>query len=129
MLKYAKIENEQTKQCSVGLGTNTDFYKSIGMVEMDVEEAYNGGWYLKGYAPIEPEKTKEEISETRRKLYIAEKDPITCQIQALRDEEQSEEIMAQIESLKEERARVVEKIKAENPYPQEAEAKNETGNI
>lgn len=129
MLKYAKIMNDKTKQCSVGLGTNTDFYKSIGMVEMDVEQAYNGGWYLTGYAPAEPEKTKEEISETRRKLYIAEKDPITCQIQSLRDEEQTEEIMAQIESLKEERARVVERIKAENPYPQEAEAQNETGNI
>lgn len=77
--------------------------------------------------PLPP--TKEEVSETRRQLYIAEKDPITCQIQALRDEEQTEEIMAQIESLKEERARVVERIKAENPYPQEAEAKNETGNI
>lgn len=129
MLKYAKIENEETKQVSVGLGTNTEFYKSIGMVEMDVEQAYNGQWYLAGYAPAEPEKTKEEISETRRQLYIVEKDPITCQIQSLRDEEQTEEIMAQIESLKEERARVVEKIKAENPYPQEAEAKNETGNI
>jgi len=129
MLKYAKIENEETKQVSVGLGTNTDFYKSIGMVEMDVEQDYNGTWYLMGYAPAEPEKTKEEVSETRRQLYIAEKDPITCQIQALRDEEQTEEIMAQIESLKEERARVVEKIKAENPYPQEAEAQNETGNI
>lgn len=77
--------------------------------------------------PLPP--TKEEVSEKRRQLYIAEKDPITCQIQALRDEEQTEEIMEQIESLKEERARVVEKIKAENPYPQEAEAKNETGNI
>lgn len=129
MLKYAKITNEETKECQVGTGTNSDFYKSIGMTKMDVEQAYNGAWYLSGYAPAEPEKTKEEISETRRKLYIAEKDPITCQIQALRDEEQTEEIMAQIESLKEERARVVEKIKAENPYPQEAEAQNEAGNI
>lgn len=125
MKKYASILNEQTKQCDVALGR----YIPDGFVEMEVEEAYNGGWYLMGYAPAEPEKTKEEISETRRQLYIAEKDPITCQIQALRDEEQTEEIMAQIESLKEERARVVEKIKAENPYPQEAEAKNETGNI
>lgn len=89
-------------------------------------EQYNGEFLLKSDVPAP---TKEEISETRRQLYIAEKDPITCQIQALRDEEQTEEIMAQIESLKEERARVVEKIKEENPYPQEAEAQNETGNI
>ena len=52
MKKYAKIINEETKQCEVGLGTNTDFYKSIGMVEMEVEEAYNGSWYVKGYAPV-----------------------------------------------------------------------------
>lgn len=55
MLKYAKIINEKTKQCEVGIGTNTEFYKSIGMTEMDVEQAYNGQWYVKGYAPAEPE--------------------------------------------------------------------------
>lgn len=52
---YAKIINEETKQCEVGVGTNTEFYKSIGMVEMEVEQAYNGQWYVKGYAPAEPE--------------------------------------------------------------------------
>jgi hypothetical protein len=66
MKKYAKIENEETKQCSVGLGTNIDFYKSIGMVEMDVEQAYNGRWYLMGYAP-EPTST-EKIAELKQKL-------------------------------------------------------------
>lgn len=52
---YAKIENEETKEVSVGIGTNAKFYKSIGMTEMDVEQAYNGQWYVKGYAPAEPE--------------------------------------------------------------------------
>lgn len=106
--------------------------KSLGLklqTDKDIVYGYDGKRYFKGDEPERSEPTKEEISETRRQLYIAEKDPITCQIQALRDEEQTEEIMAQIESLKEERARVVEKIKAENPYPQEAEAQNETGNI
>ena len=63
------------------------------------------------------ELTKEEISEKRRFLYILKKDPLTCQIQALRDEPQTEEILNEIESLQEERKRVVEKIKNENPYP------------
>lgn len=76
MLKYAKIENEETKQCSVGLGTNTDFYKSIGMVEMDVEQAYNGEWYVAGYAPEKPVTTKEEVSEIRCQLYVSEADPL-----------------------------------------------------
>ena len=60
MKKYAKIINEETKQCEVGLGTNTDFYSSIGMTEMEVEKSYNGTWYLKGYAPAKPEPTIEE---------------------------------------------------------------------
>ena len=56
MKKYAKIINEETKQCEVGLGTNSAFYQSIGMTEMEVEQAYNGSWYLQGYAPEKPAK-------------------------------------------------------------------------
>lgn len=70
MLKYAKIENEETKRCSVGLGTNTEFYKSIGMVEMDVEQSYNGSWYIAGYVPEKPEEVmiEEEITELQNYL-------------------------------------------------------------
>lgn len=57
---YAKVTNEQTKEVSVGLGTDVEFYKSIGMTEMEVEQAYNGAWYLKGYAPQKPEPTLQE---------------------------------------------------------------------
>lgn len=60
MQKYAKVINEETKQCDVGLGTNIEFYQSIGMSEMDVEQAYNGAWYVMGYAPLEPEKSYAE---------------------------------------------------------------------
>lgn len=59
-IKYAKVINEETKLCSVGLGTDVEFYQSIGMQEMEVEEAYNGNWYLKGYSPNKPEPTVEE---------------------------------------------------------------------
>lgn len=60
MKKYAKIINEETKACEVGLGTNSAFYQSIGMVEMEVEQAYNGAWYLLGYAPPAPPISIEE---------------------------------------------------------------------
>ena len=60
MKKYAKIINEETKACEVGLGTNSAFYQSLGMVEMEVEQAYDGSWYLVGFAPIKPEPTLEE---------------------------------------------------------------------
>ena len=61
-MKYAKIINEQN-QCEVGIGTNADFYKSIGMEEMEVEQAYDGQWYVKGYAPEKPAPTVEEIQK------------------------------------------------------------------
>ena len=60
MIKYAKIVNQDTKECIVGLGTDEEFYKSLGMSPLDVEQAFNGGWYLAGYAPTEPEPTAQE---------------------------------------------------------------------
>ena len=43
MLKYAKIINQETKQCEVGLGTNTEFYKKLGYkYEMQVEKNEGG---------------------------------------------------------------------------------------
>lgn len=80
MKKYAKVINEETRACEVGLGTNTDFYKSIGMAEMEVEKAYNGAQYLSGYAPAEPQSliNQEKINELKSKL--AETDYICIKI-------------------------------------------------
>ena len=57
---FAKIIDKNTKECEVGLGTDVEFYRSLGMEEMEVEEAYNHKWYVKGYAPKKPEPTLEE---------------------------------------------------------------------
>lgn len=121
MKKYAKITNKKTKECCVGLGTDEDYYKSIGMAEMDVEQAYNGQWYIKGYAPEKSAPTYEEQKEARAIAYRLEKDPITCQIQSLRDEEQTEEVVAEIEELKIKRIEVVQEIKERYPYPEEVQ--------
>ena len=48
---YCKYDDKTKKCFEVGTGTNTEFYKSIGMVDMEVEQAYDGSYYLKGYAP------------------------------------------------------------------------------
>ena len=119
MKKYAKVINEETKTCEVGLGTNTAFYASIGMEEMEVEEAYDGSWYLAGYAPIKPEPTKEEQQKAREEAYRAKVDPITCHINRLKDEEQTAEVIAEIASLVEERKAKVAEIKARYPYSEE----------
>lgn len=71
MLMYAKVINEETKQCDVGLGTNAEYYKSIGMTEQEVEQAYNGEWFLKGYAPQKPEPTtKEKVISLERQYQM-----------------------------------------------------------
>lgn len=79
-IKYAKIINEETKLCEVGIGSNSEFYQSIGMIPMDVEQAYNGGWYLKGYAPSKPQSliNQEKINELKSQL--AETDYICIKI-------------------------------------------------
>ena len=116
MKKYAKIINEETKQCEVGMGTNVQFYESLGMSEMDVAQAYNGIWYVEGYLP---EPTKEEQSERRAIAYQQEVDPITAHIQRLRDEEEPDE--EEIAGLIEERNQKVEEIKERYPYPEEVQ--------
>jgi predicted S18 family serine protease len=67
---YAKIINEETKEVNIGSGTNSAFYKSIGMTEMEVEQAYDGSWYVKGYVPEKPqaEINAERISELKQLL-------------------------------------------------------------
>ena len=57
---YAIVTNEETKAVSVGLGTDVEFYKSIGMTDMEVEQAYDSSWYVKGYAPDFSEQIKQD---------------------------------------------------------------------
>ena len=66
-----------------------------------------------------PEPTKEEQRQARAEAYRLEKDPITCQIISLRDEEQTPEVIAEIAQLIEERKAKVEEIKQRYPYPVE----------
>ena len=120
--QYAKIINDQTKELQIGVGCNVAYYLEIGMEYMETEFAYNGKWYLKGYAPKEPQpkpKTKEEVQKIRAALYQSEVDPITAHIQRLRDERQTEPIKRQINELLVERENKVIQIRTENPYPEE----------
>jgi hypothetical protein len=65
-----------------------------------------------------PAPTKEEQREKRANAYALEVDPITCNINRLRDEEQTEEVIAEINELIAERALKVEEIKQRYPYPE-----------
>jgi hypothetical protein len=92
MLKYVKIINEETKACEVGLGTNIQFYQSIGMTEMEVEQAWNGNWYLKGYAPEKPQDliSKERVAELKQ--YLADTDYCILKIEEAIDEAEKQDL-------------------------------------
>ena len=112
MLKYAKIINEETKQCNVGTGTNVEFYESIGMKEMDVEQAYNGGWYVVGYCP-KPSiyYQNEQIRQQRQERYVAESDLLRLDYDEALAREQDN-----AEQLKQEWLASKDKIREELPY-------------
>lgn len=58
--KYCFVLNEETKEVRLGAGVDDEYYASIGMKLREVEQAYNGNWYLKGYAPVKPAPTVQE---------------------------------------------------------------------
>lgn len=60
MIKYAKIVNEETGLVEVGIGTNTEFYQSIGMKKLDVKQSeVDSLWYLSELCPMKSDEQKE----------------------------------------------------------------------
>lgn len=116
--RYARIINEETKEVQVGVGCPDEYYVEIGMAEMDVEQAYNGLWYVAGYAPVLPEPTVEEkneqIRQTRESLYSSLIDPLHAERQrkvvlGTWTETDEAEYVEQVKAL-------TVKIQEENPY-------------
>lgn len=75
-----------------------------------------------GYEPYTPPEsiqqvpTAEEITELRKAAYTTRVDPITCEIERLKEMGGTE---AEIESARHRRAEEVAAIKSEYPYPEE----------
>lgn len=112
MKLYAKIIDENTKRCQVGTGTNSEFYESIGMTEMDVEQDFFGNWYVAGYAPQPTiDEQNEKIRQQRQERYEVESDPLRLDYdEALaRGEEQAEQLKTDWLASK-------DKIREELPY-------------
>ena len=109
----AKIINEETKE--VQIWNYLSHKKPDETYQMrEVEYAYNGKPYLKGYAPKTPLPTDEEIRILRANLYKSEVDPLMAEYQRKKefnsfDEGEEEELLEKIEN-------AVKKIKEENPY-------------
>ena len=84
MIKYAKIINEETGLCEVGLGTNSSFYQSIGMTQLDVQQSdIDNAWYLTELCPMKTDEQKElEEKERIQELYMTRSDFFDGTIQA-----------------------------------------------
>ena len=73
MQKYAR-RIEGSDALEIGDGDDVAFYESLGMTLMDVEQAYNGGWYPAGECPVEPEadiKKRELLKATSVEARLA----------------------------------------------------------
>ena len=78
MKKFAKVINDITKECWVGIGTDYAFYKDQGFTEQDVTLGYNNIWYLTGYEPdptehinnLELQKARQERAEAVSNITI-----------------------------------------------------------
>lgn len=67
MIKYAKIINQETGLCEVGYGTDVSFYKSIGMLPLDVQQSdIDNYWYLAEKCPM---KTDEQKANERKTTF------------------------------------------------------------
>ena len=87
MKKFAKILDNESKLCSIGIGTDTEFYRSIGMSEMEVEQAYDGSWYVKGFAPEKPIEEKEAEVRAVRNQYLEQTDKFMITDYPITDDE------------------------------------------
>lgn len=67
MKLYGTVIDNNTGLCSIGTGTNIEFYKSIGMVELDVKQSnIDNKYYLANKCPM---KTSEQtIKEEQNKI-------------------------------------------------------------
>lgn len=81
--------------------------------DSDIETAYNGDKYLKGFAP---KPSNEYQSKQREMAYIAESDPISAHISYLQRKEQTPEIVAEIAELEAEQEEIRNAIKERFPY-------------
>lgn len=95
--------------------------ENIPCVTLDRIEETDKEYFLHNgeYVCEIPVPTKEEQQKARQEAYKNEVDPITCHINRLKDEEQTDEIIAEIAQLVEERKAKVEEIKQRYPYPVE----------
>ena len=71
MLYYAKIMDDQTKECMV---INQIEAQRKGWEKLDIEVAYNGKFYISGYAPEKPDADLQKEVRAVRNQYLQQYD-------------------------------------------------------
>ena len=68
--KWAKVIDEKTKMCEVGIGSDDRYYESNGFKKFEVAEGTDGRWYVKGYEPgiPIPSYKQKRINELKKLL-------------------------------------------------------------
>lgn len=69
-MMWAKIVDNITKACEVGIGTDTDYYVKNGFSKREVEKGTDGKYYIRGYEPGKeiPSYKQKRINELKRLL-------------------------------------------------------------
>lgn len=72
MIKYVEIINKESGLVDIALGDDTEYYKSIGFEEHDVQQSdIDGHWYLTEKCPMKTDEEKEQEERERiAKLYL-----------------------------------------------------------
>lgn len=75
MICRYKIYNPKTHEVLVAVGDNIPFFESMGYTEVgEVEQAYDGRYFIAGYAPTKPQEEIEKQVRAERDRRLAETD-------------------------------------------------------
>lgn len=75
MICRYKIYNPKTHEVLVAVGDNIPFFESMGYTEVgEVEQAYDGRYFIAGYAPTKPQEEIEKPVRAERDRRLAETD-------------------------------------------------------
>lgn len=64
---YVFYDKETKAVTQYAVGTDTKYFKSLGMTDEEVEQDYLGRFWLKGYAPSKPQE-EIDLENTQTKL-------------------------------------------------------------
>lgn len=79
MKKLVKDQNGNLFR-QVFIGTDTDWALNNGFTEVDVEQGYDGSWYLAGHTPEKPQSVINEERIAELKANLAATDSIVLEI-------------------------------------------------